>query len=220
MPGRNVLLPRHDCWDVTKKRPGQRILLLGLGLWFTISHYLASFVSGALQNLPPFMLAVFARPIPDNKRIHPVCDTWLWQQQQMQSTSTMNLCSRGRQLRMRNVQQSGFRSRAAVSSSTTARVVCAPSVSRSFGSSRRQLAIRASGQGVAHPGEVSVRRQGLHALHMTVRNLSTTSSTSMRLVVGHCPHACMLKLRHSFCCRRHTRATPSSPSTSPCRCQT
>jgi hypothetical protein len=52
---------------------------------------------------------------------------------------------------MQNVKYSGFRSRAVAPS--TARVVSAPSLSRTFGSSRRQLAIRASGQGVAHPGE-------------------------------------------------------------------
>jgi hypothetical protein len=78
----------------------------------------------------------------------------------MQSTSTMNLCSRGPQLRLRNVQPARISRSAAASSCTTARVVSAPAVSRTFGSSRRQLAIRASGPGIAHPGEVGVQDLG------------------------------------------------------------
>lgn len=79
----------------------------------------------------------------------------------MQSSSTMSLGSRGPQLRMRNSRVGRFSGAAGASSSTQLAcrgVVPAPAVSRSFGSSRRALAVRAFGQGVAHPGEVRLSR--------------------------------------------------------------
>lgn len=77
-------------------------------------------------------------------------------------------------MRLRNVQPARISRSAAASSCTTARVVSAPAVSRTFGSSRRQLAIRASGQGIAHPGEEAHKgetQQPLNA-HLSVPNVT------------------------------------------------